>query len=69
MSEQITRAHLATARAENLVRLARALRLHGCACGAAKCHGEIIERVVRELERLSMSRHVKTTGAERSAKP
>ena len=62
MTEQIDRAHLAAAKHENLVRLAKALKLHGCACGAAECTGEIVEAVARELERQSMERHEEARG-------
>lgn len=40
MSEHIDRAQLAKARPENVVRLAKALHLRGCACGTASERGE-----------------------------
>lgn len=59
MSEQITRAQLAKARPENVVRLAKALHLRGCACGATACQRDVVENVARELERQSMQMHEK----------
>lgn len=57
MSEHISRATLARAKPENVVRLARSLRLHGCACGAAACQQDIEEKVARAIELESMRRH------------
>lgn len=60
MSEHIDRVKLARADHTGLVRLAKALRLHGCACGAIECRQDIEEKVARKLEDESMARHVTT---------
>lgn len=57
MSEHIDRVKLAQARHEDLVRLAKALGIHGCSCGASECRQDIEEKVARALERESMLRH------------
>jgi hypothetical protein len=64
MSEHIERRKLALAKPENLVRLAKALRLHGCACGAPKCQQDIEEKIARTIERESLARHAQE-GSER----
>jgi hypothetical protein len=46
------------------VRLAKALGLHGCACGADACRQAIEEAVARALERESMARHKTPTPRE-----
>lgn len=63
MNDHISRQKLARASLPGLVRLAKHLRLHGCACGAIECRQAIEERVARAIERQSMARH-ETTGAE-----
>lgn len=66
MSEHIDRVKLARAKPEDLVRLAKALRLHGCACGAPECRQDIEEKVARTIERESLARHVAAQeGSER----
>ena len=57
MSEHIERKKLALVKPEALVRLAKALRLHGCACGAPECRQDIEEKVARAIERESLARH------------
>ena len=51
MSEHIDRRKLARASLAGLVRLARALGVHGCGCGAASCRQAIEEAVARALLR------------------
>lgn len=57
MSEHISRQKLARASLDGLVRLAKHLRLHGCACGATACRQAIEEKVARAMEQASMRRH------------
>jgi hypothetical protein len=57
MTDHITRQKLARANLAGLVRLAKHLGLHGCACGAAECRQGIEEKVARAIERESMKRH------------
>jgi len=57
VSEHIDRAKLARAKPEAVVRLAKALRIHGCACGATECQQDIQEKVARRLAAESMARH------------
>lgn len=49
MSFQITRQHLWRTPLTQLLRLARALGVHGCACGAEACRYAIVERVARRI--------------------
>jgi len=65
VSEHIERRKLAIVKPEALVRLAKALRLHGCACGAPGCRQDIEEKVARAIERGSLARHEAKEGSER----
>lgn len=59
MSEHIDRVKLAKASHNNLIRLAKALKLHGCSCSDLICRQDIEEKIARELVRQSMERHKK----------
>lgn len=69
MSEHIDRVKLARADQDGLVRLAKSLRLHGCACRAPACRQDIEEKVARALERESMSRHTTPPAPSAGATP
>jgi hypothetical protein len=59
MSEYIDRVKLAKASHKNLIRLAKALKLHGCSCNDLACRQDIEEKITRELAYQSMERHKK----------
>ena len=59
MSDRIDRAKLAKVKFESLLRLAKALKIHGCACGSVECRQDIEEKIIRELDIQSMERHKK----------
>lgn len=67
MSEHVDRVKLGRAKHEDLVRLAKALKLHGCACRAPECRQDIEEKVARAMDWESMARH-EATGAEGKAR-
>lgn len=62
MNDHISRQKLARARLDGLVRLAKHLGLHGCACGATACRQAIEEKVARAMEQASMRRYASREG-------
>lgn len=52
MSFQITRQKLHRAQWKNVIRLAKFLNIHGCSCGATKCKLQIIEKIIREINKI-----------------
>lgn len=59
MNDRIDRSKLAKASLKNLIRLAKTLKIHGCACGSIECRQDIEEKVIRELDKQSMERFIK----------
>lgn len=63
MNAYIVRHKLARASFDGLVRFAKHLKLHGCACGGAACRQAIEEKVARAMEQASMRRYASREGA------